>query len=137
MARYLVVAHQTAGSPELRAVLREVAVRDPEAVFTLLVPATPPSDMLTWTDGDALVVAQETGDEARERFEADGLRIDGVLIGDANPVYAAADAFNQDSWDQVIVSTLPVGFSRWLKQDVVSRIEREASVPVTHVAATD
>lgn len=93
--------------------------------------------MLTWTDGIAATVAQETGDNARERFEADGVRIDDVLVGDANPVYAVADAFNQDSWDQVIVSTLSVGVSRWLKQDVVSRLEREVTVPVTHVAPLD
>lgn len=137
MARYLVVAHQTASSPELRGFVRDISVRDQEAVFTLLVPATPPSDMLTWTDGIAATVAQETGDKARERFETDGVHVDQVIVGDANPVYAVADAFNQDSWDQVIVSTLGIGVSRWLNQDVVSRLEREVSVPVTHVAAAD
>lgn len=137
MARYLIVAHQTASSPELRGFVRDIAVRDQEAVFTLLVPATPPSDMLTWTDGIASAVAQETGDKAKERFDADGVRMTEVIVGDANPVYAVADAFNQDSWDQVIVSTLGIGASRWLKQDVVSRLEREVTVPVTHVAAAD
>lgn len=137
MTRYLVIAHQTAASPDLRGFVREVAARDPEAVFTLLVPATPPSDMLTWTDGIAATVAQETGDKARERFEADGVHVDEVIVGDANPVYAVADAFNQDTWDEVIVSTLAIGVSRWLKQDVVSRLEREVAVPVTHIAAAD
>ena len=93
--------------------------------------------MLTWTDGIAATVAQEAGDAARERFEADGVHIDAVLVGDANPVYAVGDAFNEDAWDQVIVSTFSVGVSRWLKQDVVSRLEREVTVPVTHIAAAD
>lgn len=135
MARYLVVAHQTTDSPELRHAVREIAQLDPAAIFTLLVPATPPGDLLTWTDGQAATVAQETGDRARSRWEADGLQVDDVLVGDANPAYAVGDAFNSDSWDQVVVSTLPVGVSRWLKQDVVHRLERESPVPVTHVVA--
>lgn len=137
MTRYLVVAHQTASSSELRGFVRDIAARDSEAVFTLLVPATPPSHLLTWTDGIAATVAQEAGDAAKERLEADGVQVGEVIVGDANPVYAVGDAFNQDSWDQVIVSTLGTRASRWLKQDVVSRLEREVNVPVTHVAAAD
>ncbi len=41
MARYLVVAHRTAKSPELAAKLREIQAQDPEARFVLLVPAVP------------------------------------------------------------------------------------------------
>lgn len=42
MARYLVVAHRTAKSPELAAKLKELLAQDPEARFVLLVPAVPP-----------------------------------------------------------------------------------------------
>lgn len=41
MARYLVVAHRTAKSPELAAKLKELLAQDPEARFVLLVPAVP------------------------------------------------------------------------------------------------
>lgn len=135
MARYLVVAYQTAKSPELRRAVREIAAHDGDAVFTLLVPATAPADLLTSTDGQAAAVAATTGEEARERWEADGLVVDHVLIGDANPIYAVSDAFSNGHWDRVVVATLPVGVSRWLKQDVVHRLKRESPVPVTHIVA--
>jgi hypothetical protein len=34
-----------------------------------------------------------------------------------------------------VVSTLTTGASRWVKMDVVSRLMRELTVPVTHIAA--
>ena len=51
MSNYLVVAHQTATSPEL---LRRASVadRDSGALFTLLVPATPVVHLLTWEEGE-------------------------------------------------------------------------------------
>ena len=138
MARYLIVAHQTAGGPKLRAALRDLIQRDPDAEFSLLVPATPVEHMAGWTRGESRTVAQEAGEQAREALAADGIEVEGVEVGDPNPVYAVADAFNRGKrWDEVIVSTLPVGVSRWVKLDVVSRIEREVDVPVVHVEAED
>jgi hypothetical protein len=135
MARYLIVAHQTAESPELRTAIRDIAGRDADAALTLVVPATPVTHLVGWTGGESAAVAWEAGQRARARWEADGIEVEEVVVGDANPLYAVADAFNRGTWDEVIVSTLPAGASRWLKMDVVSRIEREVSVPVTHVAA--
>jgi hypothetical protein len=135
MARYLIVAHQTAESPELRTAIRDIATRDADAVFTLVVPATPVTHLIGWTGGESAAVALEAGQRASERWEADGIEVEEVVVGDANPVYAVADAFNLGKWDEVVVSTLAAGASRWLKMDVVSRIEREVDVPVTHVAA--
>jgi hypothetical protein len=135
MARYLIVAHQTAESPELRTAIRDIARRDADAALTLVVPATPVTHLVGWTGGESAAVAREAGQRARARWEADGIAVEEVVVGDANPVYAVADAFNRGTWDEVIVSTLAAGASRWLKMDVVSRIEREVSVPVTHVAA--
>lgn len=36
-------------------------------------------------------------------------------------------------FDEVILSTLPPGVSRWLKQDLPHRLERHFDIPVTHV----
>jgi hypothetical protein len=135
MARYLIVAHQTAESAELRTALRDITEQDPEATFTLVIPATPVTHLIGWTGGESAAVARDAGERARARWEADGVMVEDVVVGDANPVYAVADLFNQDRWDQVIVSTLAAGVSRWLNLDVVSRIGREVDVPVTHVAA--
>jgi len=134
MARYLIVAHQTAESAELRTALRDITQRDAEATFTLLIPATPVNHLIGWTGGESVAVARDVGERARARWEADGVAVEDVVVGDANPVYAVADLFNQDKWDAVVVSTLAAGVSRWLNLDVVSRIEREVDVPVTHIA---
>lgn len=138
MARYLVVAHQTAGGPELRAALRDLMQRDPDAEFSLLVPATPVEHLAAWTRGESRAVARDAGERAREALAADGIEVRGIEVGDPNPVYAVADAFNRgERWDEVIISTLPVGASRWVNLDVVSRIEREVEVPVVHVEAEE
>jgi hypothetical protein len=34
-----------------------------------------------------------------------------------------------------VVSTLPLGVSRWLKQDLPHRAERQFRLPVTHIEA--
>lgn len=137
MVRYLIVAHQTADSDELVSALRALAGRHPDASFTLLVPATPVEHLAAWTHGESAGAARAAGERARERLRSAGIDVEDVMVGDANPVYAVADAFNRDTWDEVIVSTLPVGASRWLNLDVVSRIQREVNVPVTHVLAGD
>jgi hypothetical protein len=41
----------------------------------------------------------------------------------------------QDGFDEIIVSTLPAGLSRWVKKDVPRRIARLTDMPVTTVQA--
>jgi hypothetical protein len=56
-------------------------------------------------------------------------------VGCADPVAAAQDAIRAVAVDEVILSTLPSGVSRWLGQDVPARLRRAVSVPVTVVTA--
>ena len=65
--------------------------------------------------------------------EAAGHEVTGS-IGDAEPLMAIHDAVNLGSYDEIIISTLPLGISRWLKLDLVSKA-RGLGLPVTHVAA--
>ena len=58
MARYLIIANQTAGTHEVRAEVRALARREPEAEFTLLVPATPPDRLLVPEDGDTAEISR-------------------------------------------------------------------------------
>ena len=53
VARYLVVAHQTADSPELVAELRRAQADDPTSTFVLVVPATPIQHLSGWTEGES------------------------------------------------------------------------------------
>ncbi len=70
MAQYLMVAHQTAGSPAMVSKARQLAVEDPNAEFVLLVPATPIPHLLTWVEGESREVAHP--DVGRRRVTRGG-----------------------------------------------------------------
>jgi hypothetical protein len=131
MRRYLVVANQTLGGPRLIDKVRDTLAAGP-CSFHVLVPATPPGHFATWTEGEGLAVAQERLDAALSRFKELGAEADGE-VGDPNPLQAIADAMRERAFDEIILSTLPPGASRWLKQDLPHRVERSFSIPVTHV----
>jgi hypothetical protein len=61
-----------------------------------------------------------------------GAEADGE-VGDADPVQAIGDAIRGGHVDEIILSTLPAGPSRWLRRDVPRKVERAFSLPVTHV----
>jgi hypothetical protein len=59
-------------------------------------------------------------------------------VGDASPIRAIADALIDEPalsepYDEIILSTLPAGLSRWLHQDVVHRAQRIFAVSCTHI----
>ena len=119
----LVVANVTAASDELLAVMRERAERGP-AEFTLLLPAT---------GGDSAAAEQEM-ERALERMREAGLSVTGK-VGDRDPIVAVHEAWDPRSYDEVVVSTLPTGASRWLQIDLPHRVERITDVPVRHVVS--
>ena len=52
----------------------------------------------------------------------------------ASPMLAVRDCFvASNTYDAVIVSTLPPGASRWLRQDLPHRLERNYGLPVLQV----
>ena len=77
-------------------------------------------------------IARKRMDEALERFRANGAEADGV-VGDANPVRAIDDVLIAQPYDEIILSTLPSGVSRWLKLDLPHRVEQRFELPVTTV----
>ena len=134
MPTYLVVANQTLGGAELLDHVRSLAASggDDPCTFHLVVPATPSKDHLTWTEGEAHTIASERLDESLERLRSMGLEVTGE-VGDASPLLAVDDALRHRTVDGVIVTTLPVGLSRWLKMSLPDRLERKCDVPVTHI----
>ncbi len=133
-AHVLVVAHQTAATPGLLDAVRERAQRGP-ARFHLVVPQQAHGM-------HKLVDPQDAGaDEAQQVLNAAlpkltveaGSEVTGS-VGDAEPLMAIQDAVNLGNYDEIIISTLPLGVSRWLKLDLVSKA-RGLGLPVTHVAA--
>lgn len=142
MAQYLVVAHQTASSPELIERARSIASDDKEAVFTLLIPATHPTHLLRWNRESRFVwddhktygLAERTGREAREQFERAGLRVERTAVGDPSPVLAIEDELRlrPDHYETIVLSTLPAGRSRWLMSGIGSQVAK-FGLQVVHV----
>ncbi|MBV9603481.1 MAG: hypothetical protein JO027_00165 [Solirubrobacterales bacterium] len=134
-AHVLVVAHQTAATPGLLEAIRERTRRGP-ASFHLVVPQQPHGIHKVVDPQDAGVdEAQRVLDAALPKLsDAAGGEVSGS-IGDAEPLMAIHDAVNLGEYDEIIISTLPLGISRWLKLDLVSKA-RGIGLPVTHVEAS-
>jgi hypothetical protein len=136
MARYLIVAYQTAASAELAARVGELVASDPEAEFSLLVPATPPSHLHTWEEGEARQLALRRGNEAAARLGAAGARVTAVRVGSHLPLDAVGDElYWHPGYAAIVVSTFPPGLSRWLKGDLPNQLRRRYRLPVHHVIA--
>lgn len=137
MAKYLLVAHQTAESEELLSAARDLARDDPEAEFTLLVPATPVGKLLVWEEGETVDVARRRALSAKARLERHGLSVDEARAGDQDPTAAIADEMHAGrQYEAIVISTLPAGVSKWLGMDVLSRVRRNfPRHKVIHVVA--
>jgi len=126
MGKYLLVAHQTAEQQELLDAARKLSDQDSHAKFTLLVPATPVGALLSWEEGETKEVARRRAKSAVAALQRNGINVVGVRIGDSDPVLAVDDELlTGRRYDAVVISTLPAGLSRWVKMDVVSRLQRQ------------
>ena len=132
--RVLVVANRTAATPALIEAVRERARRGP-CTFTLLVPHT--SHGL-----HRLVDPEDQGQSEAEAIlemavpllqEAAGAPVEGI-VGDPEPLAAIQDACNLHGFDEIIISTLPQRFSRWLRLDLPHKAAG-LGLPVTTVTA--
>jgi hypothetical protein len=133
MRHYLLIANQTLDTSTLRTwVLGEVAASRTRCHVHVVAPATRVGTAFTWTEGEARAAARQRLDNVLPWMRSLGVRAEGE-VGDENPVLAAADALLERPYDEVVVSTLPAGVSRWLKADVIHRVRRIALVPVTHI----
>ena len=137
MRRYLVVANETLlGITLTEEVRRRVEEAGGDCHVHVVVPATHGHG--SWTEGGAKGRAARQLEHGEARFKGFGAQVSGE-VGDASPVLAVGDAIlaAPEPYDEVILSTLPLGRSRWLKQDVVHRLSRaHPQLKVTHVVAT-
>lgn len=131
MPRYLLVANQTLEGENLLAAVRERSKRG-EARFFVLVPATPPSGGLTWTESQASLLAHDRLERGLKQFAEMGVEVEGG-IGDRDPLLAVQDVLRGERFDEIIVSTLPRGKSQWLKAKLPERLRASEDVPVTQV----
>ena len=134
MHRYLVVANQTLGSEQLAGKVR-ACLADGPCRFHVLVPATHPRDHYVWTEGNDKAIARERLEAALGRMRELGAEADGE-VGDPAPLQAIRDVQTRGlEFDEIILVTLPPGPSRWLRQDLVHRLTRTMTIPVTHLIA--
>ena len=134
MRRYLIVANRTLPGPHLVAEARARCAQGP-CEFHVVVPLSRAGEGLVWTVGHVRAHARAHLDDAIEHFREAGLDVSGE-IGDESPLRAVADALREQHYDEIIVSTLPPGVSRWLKLDLPNRLRRSVSIPVTHIVAS-
>ena len=153
MSRILVVANQTLGGSDILQSIRDRMTKGP-CEFTLLVPATANAHRESTLESlsrrlaavplpeDARGAAEADYDHARRQLEIGieqlqrlGANVDGD-VGDANPLKAIEDTLTRRKYDEIILSTLPSGVSRWLGQDLPHKVTRKFKGPVTVVTAS-
>jgi hypothetical protein len=130
MRSYLVVSNQTLGGAALAAKIHS-ALEEGPCEFHILVPATAHGHG-AWTEGEARAIATERLETALRWFSSVGATATGE-VADEHPLYAIRDVLRDHQFDEIIISTLPPGMSRWLRQDLPRKAGREFGLPVTHV----
>ena len=131
MSTYVIVANQTLPSPTLWAAVTERA--RPGTAFHVVVPLTPVMHGLTWDEEESHTQANERLAAFLERLRELGVDAVGE-VGDRDPVQAVSDCVRDRSdIDEIVLSTLPPGISRWLGQDVAGRLRNSSPIPVAVV----
>ncbi|MFV1990651.1 MAG: hypothetical protein ACC652_07910 [Acidimicrobiales bacterium] len=133
--RYLVLANRTLGGEALARHLYDTLTSEQASVH-FVVPCTAPAGHLAWTDAEAEKEATGRLEIMLEFANLIGAQSSGSL-GDIDPALACTEAIDSyGPFDSVIVTTQPTHLSRWLRLDVLHRIERNTDLPVTHISSS-
>ena len=118
--RVLIVANRTASTPRLIEAVRRRAQASP-CQFALLVPDVTDRKAADWTLETAQRLLRPA---ARGRVEG--------LVGGPDPFESVREAVQQGNFDEIIISTLPKRVSKWLRRDLIRRVEG-LGLPVTAI----
>ena len=118
--RVLIVANRTASTFRLVEAVRDRAEAGP-CEFALLIPDVTDRKQADWTMETAQRVLRP----------AAGGKVEG-LVGGADPFESVQEAVRQGAFDEIMVSTLPRRMSKWLRRDLIRRVEG-LGLPVTAI----
>jgi len=121
--RILIVANRTASTPRLLEAVRRRAEAGP-CEFALLIPDVTDRKAADWTLDTAQRLLRPA---ARGKVEG--------LVGGPDPFESIQDAVRQGDFDEIIISTLPRRVSKWLRRDLIRRVEG-LGLPVTAIVPT-
>jgi len=124
----LVVANVTAGRGDLRARMKEIAAESEDMLFIVVVP------LQAHGDGRAAAVARARLGNTLDRMRREGLLVAG-MVGDPDPYTATMNALQFYRVSRIVVSTLPVTKSGWLRADLISRVSKASNIRVEHIVA--
>ena len=165
MARCLIVANQTLGGDALHDAVRERITRGDREFYVLVPMTPIRQQTADWAGGfqdregtslDELVAvrrAMEQDEQLRavafdqERRRAEGRlgrMIDAIWaaggqaegeVADADPVVAIVGALERESFDEIVISTLPRDLSRWLRMGVPDEVAEMTDAEVVTIEA--
>jgi hypothetical protein len=124
----LVVANVTAGRGTLRARMKEIAAETEDMLFIVVVP------LQSHGDGRAAAVARARLGNTLDRMRREGLLVAG-MIGDPDPYTATMNALQFYRVSRIVISTLPVTKSGWMRADLISRVRKASNIEVEHIVA--
>ena len=132
MSMYLIVAHQTAQSPELLDKVAALVAEDAATEFAILVPER---DVTSSWEGEGVDIAQQHADAAKDHFEqAAGARIVRTSVGVSDPLRAIEqELVGHNEYAAIVICTLPRATSHWLKRDLIGHARKKFGLPVIHV----
>jgi hypothetical protein len=120
VTRVLIVANRTASTPQLIEEVGRRAKASP-CEFALLIPDVTNRKAADWT----LETAQRSlRPAARGKVEG--------LVGGPDPFESVKKAVRDGNFDEIIVSTLSKKTSKWLRRDLIHRVET-LGLPVTAI----
>ena len=124
----LVVANVTAGRGKLRARMKEIAAESDKMLFIVVVP------LAEHRDGREAAAARARLGNTLDKMRREGLLVAG-MIGDPDPYTATMNALQFYRVSRIIISTLPVTKSGWMRSDLIERVRKAANIEVEHIVA--
>jgi hypothetical protein len=119
----LAVANVTADSDELLEALRE-RTKQGRVRVQLVFPIG--------DTGPDRAAGEEQLERGMDRIAEAGIEVQGQVVR-GDPVEAVHEVWDPATYDEIVVSTLPTGVSKWLRIDVPHRLERLTGARVQHV----